>query len=270
MSREYAGAEEREPRVNDGRKRISAKCHRHPENAAITACRTCGRPLCAVCDNLDKGKHYCFAHVPLAPGIKRRPSVAEAKRIRPSRHHWRTAFLLGVIGGYLGAPRFYVGRTVSGTIRLVVFAISLVCASRITYFFGRGNPLNWYAAYMLLGGGVEWLVSIFGSSVLFRRWRGVGASFPGSVVVSILLERLVGDKKRTIQPSLPTFDKVVPTLLIAAPMVFWVALGQGETMDRAGIAVFIACLFQCGVFWIRDLLLLSRNGLTDADDRVLQ
>ena len=38
-------------------------CANHPETAAVAYCRTCGKPLCQVCERPAQGTVFCQEHV---------------------------------------------------------------------------------------------------------------------------------------------------------------------------------------------------------------
>ena len=40
-------------------------CYLHPDTAAVAFCRSCGRPLCAICQQPAEGTVFCVDHVPV-------------------------------------------------------------------------------------------------------------------------------------------------------------------------------------------------------------
>ena len=56
-----------------------------------------------------------------AVGTKRRKVVRKAeKKAAPAPKSWRIAFLLSLFLGFVGADRFYIGRTRSAIIKLLI------------------------------------------------------------------------------------------------------------------------------------------------------
>lgn len=125
------------PTVQAGETLVSdqeAGCFYHPGKKAVTACDTCGRFLCALCDVELSGRHTCFSclerekhqtsnnsldnHRTLYDGIALRLSVL------PLLFFWITVITaplsLFMVFRYWKAPTSIVGRT---RIRFVLAAI---------------------------------------------------------------------------------------------------------------------------------------------------
>ena len=126
-------------------------CYLHPETPATAYCRTCGRPLCAVCQRSSEGIIYCQDHVPVnayanttnaytnpadasaasnpyaQPGV---PPAAPPVHASPA-----LAFILGWIPG-VGA--IYNGQYVKGLVHALIFGLLVTIASNSP---GSAEPL---------------------------------------------------------------------------------------------------------------------------------
>jgi len=105
-------------------------CYLHPETPATGFCRSCGRPLCALCQRPSEGTLYCQDHVPGAPyatsvdpnaaanpyGAPAAPSPAAA----PVQTSPGLAFFLGFIPG-VGA--IYNGQYLKGLVHALIFGL---------------------------------------------------------------------------------------------------------------------------------------------------
>jgi len=113
-------------------------CYYHPETPSTAFCRSCGRPLCAVCQRPAEGTIYCQDHVPgtayaaysapdptagaTNPYVQpARPAAAMAVRTSPA-----LAFILGLIPG-VGA--IYNGQYLKGLIHALVFGLLVTIES---------------------------------------------------------------------------------------------------------------------------------------------
>lgn len=107
-------------------------CYYHPETAAGAFCRSCGRPLCAVCQHPVEGTIYCQDHAP-APAYSGAADTIPPDAANPyyqpppvtgARPAVQTspglAFVLGLIPG-VGA--IYNGQYVKGLVHAVIFAL---------------------------------------------------------------------------------------------------------------------------------------------------
>lgn len=107
-------------------------CYLHPDTPATAFCRSCGRPLCALCQRSADGTIYCQDHLPL-PGYAGAtdPNLGAAanpyvQAPPPPLMHGGVqtspplAFILGWIPG-VGA--IYNGQYVKGLIHVVIFAL---------------------------------------------------------------------------------------------------------------------------------------------------
>ena len=109
-------------------------CYLHPETTATGFCRSCGRPLCAVCQRPSEGTIYCQDHVPGAytaaysaaadPNAAANPYVPPAAvpayAVAPVQTSPGLAFLLGMIPG-VGA--IYNGQYLKGLVHALVFGL---------------------------------------------------------------------------------------------------------------------------------------------------
>ncbi len=108
-------------------------CYQHPEAPATAYCRSCGRPLCAVCQRPAEGTVFCPEHAPVAAGgyagqadpgafDSANPYVGSATP--PNQTGIRTspvwAFILGWIPG-VGA--IYNGQYIKGLVHAVIFGL---------------------------------------------------------------------------------------------------------------------------------------------------
>ena len=118
-------------------------CYLHPDTPATAFCRSCGRPLCAVCQRPAEGTVYCQDHVPAAayttqadpnagaaanPYYQPPPPPSARAGIQTSPG---LAFFLGWIPG-VGA--IYNSQYVKGLIHVVIFAwiVSILANSDIS------------------------------------------------------------------------------------------------------------------------------------------
>jgi len=110
-------------------------CANHPEAPAIAFCRTCGKPLCQVCQRPSQGTIFCEEHVAAtAPAAATTttagpppPSPSTAQAFSPYTSPYSAtdpgvspglAFLLGLIPG-VGA--IYNGQYAKGIIHVLIF-----------------------------------------------------------------------------------------------------------------------------------------------------
>jgi hypothetical protein len=108
-------------------------CYQHPESLATAYCRSCGRPLCAVCQRLAEGTVFCPEHVPVAAGGSggqtgpgafdpSNPYVASAGTINTPG--FRTSPALAFILGWIpGVGAIYNGQYIKGLAHAVIFGL---------------------------------------------------------------------------------------------------------------------------------------------------
>jgi hypothetical protein len=88
-------------------------CYQHPDVAAIAFCRTCGKPLCQVCQRSAEGTIVCEEHAP------RQAAPPPAPRVHTDVSPG-LAFVLGLIPG-VGA--IYNGQYAKGVVHVLVFGL---------------------------------------------------------------------------------------------------------------------------------------------------
>jgi TM2 domain-containing membrane protein YozV len=112
-------------------------CYLHPETPATAYCRSCGRPLCPVCQRTVEGVVYCLDHVPVpvyaaappasvAPGGPNPYVQAPASPTTGVNTSPVLAFLLGWIPG-VGA--IYNGQYLKGLVHAVIFGLLISLAN---------------------------------------------------------------------------------------------------------------------------------------------
>jgi TM2 domain-containing membrane protein YozV len=123
-------------------------CYLHPDTAAVAFCRSCGRPLCAVCQQPAEGTVFCVDHVPVwnnpaNPSFTNTPpdpmdnAAASASNpyfqpasaspvVDPATISPALAFLLGWIPG-VGA--IYNGQYMKGLVHAIVFGLLITLIS---------------------------------------------------------------------------------------------------------------------------------------------
>lgn len=132
-------------------------CYLHPETPAAAFCRSCGRPLCTVCQRLAEGTVYCQDHVPVsAYGSPAHPNPAGAAdpyypppagapTARPAiQTSPGLAFIFGLFIPGVGA--IYNGQYLKGLVHAIIFGllISLISSAEDT----PGQP---FLAMLLVG-----------------------------------------------------------------------------------------------------------------------
>ncbi len=122
-------------------------CYYHPETPSTAFCRSCGRPLCAVCQRPAEGTVYCQDHVPGAayaaytapdpnagaPNPYFQPAATAgvaASSVSPP-----LAFILGIVPG-VGA--IYNGQYLKGLVHALVFGLLITLINSAP---GSAEPL---------------------------------------------------------------------------------------------------------------------------------
>src|SRR5215472_14936853 len=105
-------------------------CANHPDAAVVSFCRSCGKPLCAVCRRPAAGTVFCEEHAPAATSAAPPPPprVNDSPWTAPpppptnpmSGNSPVMAFLLGMIPG-VGA--IYTGQYAKGLVHAVIFGL---------------------------------------------------------------------------------------------------------------------------------------------------
>ncbi len=119
-------------------------CSLHTDTPAVAFCRSCGRPVCGVCQRTVDGTVFCPEHAPATayaggapaggPGAAANPYAAPTAPlppVSPIQTSPGLAFLLGLIPG-VGA--IYNGQYVKGLVHAIVFGllVSLISAAENT------------------------------------------------------------------------------------------------------------------------------------------
>ena len=102
-------------------------CANHPETAAVAYCRTCGKPLCQVCQRTAQGTVFCQEHEPAAAPPASpyttpspAPPYASPYAAVPGGPSPGLAFVLGLIPG-VGA--IYNGQYAKGLIHVILLGL---------------------------------------------------------------------------------------------------------------------------------------------------
>ena len=118
-------------------------CYLHPETPAVAFCRSCGRPLCAICQRPSEGTVFCQDHVP-APsygtadpggaGAANPYAQPVASSVPPVQTSPGLAFVLGWIPG-VGA--IYNGQYLKGLVHAVIFGLLISLANSTEHTAGQ-------------------------------------------------------------------------------------------------------------------------------------
>src|SRR5579875_590841 len=105
-------------------------CYLHPETPANAFCRSCGRPLCALCQRTADGTIYCQDHYPAAAyagtanaGAAPNPYLQPTPPPPPVAPGAPSPGLAFVIGWIPGVGAIYNGQYVKGLVHVVIFAL---------------------------------------------------------------------------------------------------------------------------------------------------
>ena len=115
-------------------------CYLHADVPAVAFCRSCGKPLCGVCQRTANGTIYCPEHFPASyPDLQNpyvQPPGAPIQPPLPVTTSPALAFALGFIPG-VGA--IYNGQYLKGLVHAVIFGLIVSLISSIPN--GPGQPL---------------------------------------------------------------------------------------------------------------------------------
>jgi hypothetical protein len=100
-------------------------CANHAEAAAVAYCRTCGKPLCEVCQRPAQGTVFCQEHEPVAAAPNPYAAPPSSPYVSPytaapGRPSPGLAFVLGLIPG-VGA--IYNGQYAKGLIHVLILGL---------------------------------------------------------------------------------------------------------------------------------------------------
>jgi hypothetical protein len=124
-------------------------CANHPETAAVAYCRTCGKPLCQICQRPAQGTVFCDEHLPVAAAANpytaspASPYVSPytAPPMNPNAPSPGLAFILGLFIPGVGA--IYNAQYAKGVIHVLILGL-------LISILGSGA-----------GGGLEPLIGLF-------------------------------------------------------------------------------------------------------------
>lgn len=122
-------------------------CYLHPETPAMAFCRSCGRPLCTLCQRPYEGTVFCQDHVPLPtypnpaePGASAASNpYFQSAAVAPSAAAQTSPGLAFFLGWIPGVGAIYNGQYLKGLVHAVIFGllISLISSADNT----SGQPL---------------------------------------------------------------------------------------------------------------------------------
>src|SRR5215210_2742174 len=120
-------------------------CANHPEAAAVAYCRTCGKPLCQICERPAQGTVFCDEHAApaaaaanpyAAPPTGASPyAVPYAPPVNPNAPSPGLAFILGLFIPGVGA--IYNGQYAKGVIHVLILGLLISIMNS-----GAGNGLE--------------------------------------------------------------------------------------------------------------------------------
>jgi hypothetical protein len=100
-------------------------CYLHSEAPAVAYCRSCGRPLCSLCQRPSEGTVFCQEHAPASAQAGSPPPnasnpYAQPLVTAPVQTSPGLAFLLGLIPG---VGSIYNGQYLKGLVHAVIFGL---------------------------------------------------------------------------------------------------------------------------------------------------
>ncbi len=122
-------------------------CTVHPESAAISYCRTCGKPMCEVCRRNVRGTFYCEEC--LAHRLQDAMPPAGAPPVPPVAPdgHAPSPGLAAILGFIPGVGAMYNGQFAKALIHVLVFVSIIWITSNGSGFFGIFIPF--FVFYMV-------------------------------------------------------------------------------------------------------------------------
>lgn len=127
------------------KERYMINCTKHPDREASGMCVSCGKPFCEECLSEVKGKNYCKTC--LAETIELLQK-RDTSRPKTSSKKKGVAILLWIFFGGLGAHRFYIGRTWTGLMMLLLWAFNTVIAVSSSLTILGGLDPSAYLAFL--------------------------------------------------------------------------------------------------------------------------
>ena len=124
-------------------------CTVHPESAAISYCRTCGKPMCEVCRRNVRGTFYCEECIANRLQDAMPPAGASAP-IPPMPHnsHAPSPGLAAMLGFIPGVGAMYNGQFAKALIHVVVFVSIIWFTSNVSGVVG-GIFIPFFVFYMV-------------------------------------------------------------------------------------------------------------------------
>lgn len=244
------------------------ECYLHYRKPAVAHCDVCKKPLCSSCLTIENGKKYCSIHK--NPALRKgrgkgKALSGSAKAPAYSKREWKTAMLLGLVGGLVGAHRLYIGRYWSGLFQMALLAAFFGVGSGLK-FFETHSMVNYFVVFFLAGG---FLSAVLGVGI---RFAAVGDGF-GMRFVSGLGSLGGGMSRQRFSPLgmvrifgvAMTWLSIILALIMA---VLTIGAGQDGGIPRSFVVVVSGIL--CGGMLTADLLGLRINALSDGENKVLR
>ncbi len=122
-------------------------CTVHPESAAISYCRTCGKPMCEVCRRNVRGTYYCEECIANRLQDAMPPAGAVPIPPVPPAAHGPSPGLAAVLGFIPGVGAMYNGQFAKALIHVLVFVSIIWITSNGSGFFGIFIPF--FVFYMV-------------------------------------------------------------------------------------------------------------------------
>lgn len=124
-------------------------CTVHPESAAISYCRTCGKPMCEVCRRNVRGTYYCEECLAnrLQDAIPPAGTVAPGVPPIAPQNHAPSPGLAAVLGFIPGVGAMYNGQFAKALVHVLVFVSIIWITSNGSGFFGIFIPF--FVFYMV-------------------------------------------------------------------------------------------------------------------------
>ncbi len=124
-------------------------CTVHPESAAISYCRTCGKPMCEVCRRNVRGTFYCEECIAnrLQDAMPPAGAPAPVPPMRPSSHA-PSPGLAAMLGFIPGVGAMYNGQFAKALVHVVVFVSIIWFTANVSGVIG-GIFIPFFVFYMV-------------------------------------------------------------------------------------------------------------------------